>query len=172
MSLRGHHQVSGGSIQTATFLVVRIGKNICALPSKEVRGVLTKEEAGRSNSVNAVGVTYHDVGLASRLTQTIDQDNSEARTVLYSNGQTHGAVRVDEVIDMIEMNIDDCRPLPPQFHGEERSWITGTTVFRNQVVLLLSPEWVLGELGEAASVRSGEGGQLPIEHRAVPGVAC
>jgi chemotaxis signal transduction protein len=77
--------------------------------------------------------------------------------VLYSNGQTHGAVRVEEVIGMIEVERADCRPLPSQFQHEERTWISGTTIYRDQLVLILSPEWILGELGEV--VASGAGSQ-------------
>jgi hypothetical protein len=42
----------------------------------------------------------------------------------------------------------ECRPLPSHFQQEERTWISGTTIYRDQLVLILSPEWVLGELGE------------------------
>jgi chemotaxis signal transduction protein len=70
------------------------------------------------------------------------------RVVLYSNNQTNGAVRVEEVIGMIEVERAECRPLPSHFQQEERTWISGTTIYRDQLVLILSPEWVLGELGE------------------------
>jgi chemotaxis signal transduction protein len=52
------------------------------------------------------------------------------------------------VIGMIEVERAECRPLPSHFQQEERTWISGTTIYRDQLVLILSPEWVLGELGE------------------------
>ena len=172
MSLRGHHKAAGASVQMTTLLVVRIGHNLYALPSKEVRGVLTKEEVGNSKVVNALGLTYRDMDLASRLSQTVDQQNSEGRTVLYSNGQTHGAIRVDEVVDMIDVKKDDCKSLPPQFQGDERAWIAGTTIFRNQLALILNPEWVLGEIGEIDSVSSADAGHRQTAYSEVPGAAC
>jgi chemotaxis signal transduction protein len=151
MSLRGHHKVTTGVVQTARLLVVRFGKQWCAVPSQGVRGVLTPEEAGKTGRVTFVGVTYEDVDLAGRLGTSLDVSNSDMRVVLYSNGQTHGAVRVEEVIGMIEVERAECRPLPSHFQREERTWISGTTIYRDQLVLILSPEWVLGELGEVVT---------------------
>jgi chemotaxis signal transduction protein len=148
MSLRGHHKVTTAVVQTARLLVVRFGKQWCAMPSQGVRGVLTPQEANRSGRVTSVGVTYEDVDLAARLGTAFDTTNADMRVVLYSNGQTHGAVRVEEVIGMIEVERAECRPLPSHFQQEERTWISGTTIYRDQLVLILSPEWVLGELGE------------------------
>ena len=148
MSLRGHHKVTTAVVQTASLLVVRFGKLWCAVPSQGVRGVLTQQEAAGGGHVTFVGVTYHDVDLAGRLGTVLDLSNPDVRVVLYSNGQTHGAVRVEEVIGMIEVERAECRPLPSHFQQEERTWISGTTIYRDQLVLILSPEWVLGELGE------------------------
>jgi hypothetical protein len=148
MSLRGHHKATTVVVQTASLLVVRFGRLWCAVPSQGVRGVLTQQEAGRGAQVTFVGVTYQDVDLAGRLGTTLDLSDPDVRLVLYSNGQTHGAVRVEEVIGMIEVERTDCKPLPSHFRQEERSWISGTTSYRDQLVLILSPEWVLGELGE------------------------
>lgn len=151
MSLRGHHKVTTAVVQTARLLVVRYGKLWCAVPSQGVRGVLTPQEAGSAGRVTFVGMTYDDMDLAGRLGTALDASNPDMRVVLYSNGQTHGAVRVEEVIGMIEVERAECRPLPSHFQQEERSWISGTTVYREQLVLILSPEWILGELGEVVS---------------------
>lgn len=142
-------------VQTASLLVVRFGKLWCAVPSQGVRGVLTQQEAAGGGHVTFVGVTYHDVDLAGRLGTVLDLSNPDVRVVLYSNGQTHGAVRVEEVIGMIEVERAECRPLPSHFQQEERTWISGTTIYRDQLVLILSPEWVLGELGEIVTIGVG-----------------
>ncbi len=155
MSLRGHHSVTTGAVQTARLLVVRFDRVLCALPSQGVRGVLTPAEAGRGGQVTSVGVTYQDVDLASRLGVTLNLDNPDMRVVLYSNGQTNGAVRVEAVIGMIEVERTECRPLPSHFQHEERAWISGTTLCKDQLVLILTPEWVLGELGEVVTAGGG-----------------
>ncbi len=151
MSLRGHHRTTIAAVQAASFLVVRFSKNVYALPSQGVRGVLTHEEAGRERTVTAVGVNYRDVELAGRLSTTLDLSHPDMRTVLYSNGQSNGAIRVEEVIGMIEVEREQCMPLPPHFQREERAWISGMLFFREQLALILNPEWVLGELGETVS---------------------
>jgi chemotaxis protein histidine kinase CheA len=148
MSLRGHYKVTTAVVQTARLLVIRFGKVWCAVPSQGIRGVLTQQEAGRGALITFLGVTYQDVDLARRLQTALELSNPEVRVVLYSNGQTHGAIRVEEVIGMIEAERAECRPLPSHFQQEERTWISGTTIYRDQLVLILSPEWVLGELGE------------------------
>ncbi len=91
------------------------------------------------------------------------------RVVLYSNGQTNGAVRVEEVIGMIEVERDQCRPLPPHFQREERTWISGTTFFQEHLALILNPEWVLGELGEEVSPAAGGARQTALSTSAVGG---
>lgn len=158
MSLRGHYRTTTVTVQTASFLVVRFGRNICALPSQGVRGVLTCEEAGTGQTVTAVGVTYHDVDLAGRFSTAVDLTHPDARTVLYSNGQSHGAIRAEEVLDMVDVERDQCLPLPPHFRQEERTWISGMLFFREQLALILNPEWVLGELGELVAASEGTKG--------------
>ena len=148
MSLRGHHKVTTVLVQTASLLVVRFGNQWFALPSQGVRGVLTPQEAGRDGRVTFLGVTYEDLDLAGRVGAAFDLSNQEMRIVLYSNGQTNGAVRVEEVIGMIEVERAECRPLPSHFQKEERTWISGTTIYRDHLALILSADWVLGELGE------------------------
>jgi chemotaxis signal transduction protein len=155
MSLRGHHIGTTAAVQTARLLVVRFDKILCALPSQGVRGVLTPAEAGVGGQVTFVGIVYQDIDLASRLGVTLDPANPDMRVVLYSNGQTNGAVRVEAVIGMIEVERSECRPLPSHFQHEERTWISGTTTCKEQLVLILTPEWVLGELGEVVSAGTG-----------------
>lgn len=152
MSLRGHHKATTGTVQTASFLVVRFGRNICALPAQCVRGVLTCEEVGAGRSVTAVGVTYQALDVAGRFSASVDLTHPNARTVLYSNGQSHGAIRAEEVIGMVDAEREQCLPLPPHFREAERTWISGMLFFRDQLVLILNPEWVLGEIGEVAMV--------------------
>ncbi len=148
MSLRGHHRSAVAEVETVSLLVIRLGKHFYALPSQGVRGVLTPEEAGSAKTVVAVGETYHDVRLVERLALTRDSVHPDMRTVLYSNGEFHGAIQVDAVIGMLDIERKLCRPLPPQFQELERNWISGTTLFRGQIILILNGDWVLKELDE------------------------
>jgi chemotaxis signal transduction protein len=152
MSLRGHYKTTTASVQVASFLVVRIGPAYFALPSEGVRGVLTSDESSIAQTVLWVGVTYHEISLAGLLGRRLDRSNPDMRTVLYSSRHSHGAIRVDEVIGLIDVERSLCRTLPPQFRGEERSWIVGTLLHQDHVVLILNPEWVLGELGEVVAI--------------------
>lgn len=172
MSLRGHHRATTATVQTASFLVVLFGKNYCALPSQGVRGVLTMEEAGRAQTVTAVGVIYQDVDLAGRFSTVVDLTRPDTRTILYSNGQSHGAIRVEEVIGMIDVERHQCKPLPPHFQQDERTWISGTIFFREQLALILNPEWVLGELGEEVAVGGDREKSKAISHATGIGGQC
>ncbi|MDE3218487.1 MAG: hypothetical protein KGO23_03825, partial [Nitrospirota bacterium] len=97
MSLRGHHNSSNMLVETAGFLVVRLGASYLALPANGVRGVLTQEEAGDEQAVTASGTIYQLVDLAQRLALVADLSGIEMRTVLYSTGHSHGAIRVEQV---------------------------------------------------------------------------
>ncbi len=155
MSLRGHHTIVAVDTSSASFLVVRYGATFCALPSEGVRGVLTMDEAGQGRSVEWVGMTYHEANLAGLLGKRLDMGSQDIRTVLYSSSHSHGAIRVDEVIGLVDVGREQCGPLPPQFRREERAWVVGMFVYQDHVTLILNPEWVLGELGEVVSSATG-----------------
>jgi len=147
MGLRGHFKAVATNVQAVSLLVVRYGTRYCALPSDEVRGVLTKEQAGQGETVNWVGITYQHVDLAAQLSAILDVASPALRVVLFSNGRSHGAIYVDEVVGLIDVDRQECTPLPPHFRCEERSWIKGMIAYRNDLAIVLNPEWVLGELG-------------------------
>lgn len=156
MSLRGQYKVATLDQPSASFVVVRYGATYCALPSEGVRGVLTTEEAGNGQTVLWVGATYHDINLAGLMGKRLDRTGQDVRTVLYASSHSRGAIRVDEVIGLVDVVREQCRPLPPHFRREERTWVLGTFPFQDHVALILNPEWVLGELGEVVSIGSGE----------------
>ena len=172
MSLRGHHRATTATVRSASFLVVRFGTNFCALPSQGVRGVLTMLEAGHGQTVTAVGVIYQDVDLAGRFSTALDLTHPDTRTVLYSNGQSHGAIRVEEVIGMIDVEQHQCKPLPPHFQQDERTWISGTIFLREHLALILNPEWVLGELGDEVAVGGNREQSKAISHATGIGGQC
>jgi hypothetical protein len=171
MSLRGHYRAAA-NVQSASFLIVRYGSTYCALPSEGVRGVLTHEEAGSGQRVTWVGVTYHDVNLAGLMGTDLDAASPDLRTVLYSGSHSHGAIRVDEVVGLVDVERDQCRPLPPHFRREERTWIAGMLLYQDRVALILNPEWVLGELGEVVSMGVGAAAEKAVTASGGDGSAC
>jgi len=156
MTLRGHHNSTNTLVETASFLVVRLGASYLALPAAGVRGVLT--EARHTQAVTALGDIYHPVDLAQRLSVIADLSGLEMRTVLYSNDHAQGAIRVEQVVGLTDVERKDCFPLPAQFQGDEQHWFMGMMLYQDQLVLILNPAWLLGELcvGVAASVRRTE----------------
>ncbi len=151
MGLRGHHRAATTAVDETTLLVVRYGEQWLALPSDGVRGVLTKEEAGSGQTVNWVGVTYNEADLAGLMDNLLDPSSPELRTVLYATKHAHAAIRVDEVVGLIDVERSQCHPLPAHFRSDERGWVMGYVSFQDRVVLMLNPEWVVGELGEVVS---------------------
>ena len=148
MSLRGHHNSTNMLVETASFLVVRLGISYVALPANGVRGVLTQEEAGHEQVVTAAETIYQLVDLAQRLSVVADLSGLEVRTVLYSNGHSQGAIRVEQVVGLTDVERKDCFPLPRQFQCDERNWFGGMMLYQNQLVLIVNPAWALGELAE------------------------
>ena len=160
MSLRGHHKSTKEFIETASFLVVRLGASYLALPADGVRGVLTPEEAGHEQAVTATGTLYQPIALAHLLSVVADLSGLEVRTVLYSNGHSHGAIRVEQVVGLTDVERKNCLPLPPQFQCDERRWFEGMLLYEDLLVLIVNPAWVLGELAEVVSVAGRETSQL------------
>jgi chemotaxis signal transduction protein len=143
------------AVETASFLVVRLGLSYLALPAIGIRGVLTQAEAGHEGTVTAAGSVYRPVDLAQQLSIVANLSGPEMRTVLYSTGRSQGAMCVDQVVGLIDVEPNECLPLPAQFRGDERNWFGGMLLHQDQLVLILNPLWVLGELASAESVPRG-----------------
>ena len=155
MTLRGRHNSTNTLVETASFLVVRLGASYLALPAAGVRGVLTNEEAGHTQAVTALGDTYHPIDLAQRLSVIADLSSLEMRMVLYASDNSQGAIRVEQVVGLTDVERKDCFPLPAQFQGDEQRWFMGMMLYQDQLVLILNPVWLLGELGVGVPASTG-----------------
>ena len=172
MSLRGHHHSTNVLVETASFLVARLGVSYVALPADGVRGVLTREEAGDEQAVTAAGTVYQPVALAQRLSVLADLSGLEMRTVLYSNGRSHGAIRVEQVVRLTDVERKDCLPLPPQFQRDERNWFGGMMLYQDQLVLIVNPSWALGELADVVPASVGQAELMIAATPAAVGGSC
>jgi chemotaxis protein histidine kinase CheA len=159
-------------METAGFLVVRLGGSYLALPADGVRGVLTQEEAGKEQAVTMAGTIYQPMELAQRLSVVADLSGLEMRTVLYSNGRSQGAIRVEQVVGLTDVERKDCFPLPPQFQCDERNWFAGMMLYQDQLVLILNPSWVLGELAGVVPASVGLAEQMIAATPAAIGGSC
>jgi len=155
MSLRGHHRTESTHEQRISFLVVRLGETRLALPADGVRGVLTPAEAGVGDSVKAVGISYRYLDLAGLLMISADFDTADTRVVLYSNGRSHAAVRVEQLFGLTEVEPVQCIPLPAHFRADERTWFSGMILHGEGLALIVNPTWLLGEVAEVVSMTSG-----------------
>jgi chemotaxis protein histidine kinase CheA len=159
-------------VETASFLVVRLGLSYLALPATSVRGILTQEETGHEEAVTAAGTVYQPVNLAQRLFLVANLSGLERRTVLYSSGHSHGAICVEQVMGLTDVERKDCLPLPPQFRCDERNWFGGMLLYQDQLVLILNPSWVLGESLGVVPVSVGQAEQLVEAIPAEVGRSC
>jgi hypothetical protein len=159
-------------VEVASFLVIRLGVNYFALPAAGVRGVLTQEEVGHEERVTAAGIVYQSVDFAQRLSVIANLSGLERRTVLYSTGHSHGAIAVEQVVGLMEIERKDCLPLPSQFQSDERDWFRGMLIYQDQLVLILNLAWVLGEPSGIVSVPVGQVEQLVKTTPAMVGGVC
>jgi chemotaxis signal transduction protein len=172
MSLRNRHNSANMLVEVASFLVVRLGGSYFALPADGVRGVLTQDEADHEQAVTAAGTIYQPVDLAQRLSVGADLSGLEIRTVLYSTGRSYGAIRVEQVVGLADVERKDCLPLPPQFQRDERNWFGGMMLYQDQLVLILNPSWALGELADVVPVSVGQAEQTVAVTPAAVGESC
>ena len=157
---------------TASFLVVRLGLSYLALPATGVRGILTQEAIDHEQAVTEAGIVYQPVDLAERLSVSADLSGTDRKTVLYSNGRSHGAIRVEQVVGLTDVERKDCFPLPLQFQRDERCWFGGMMFYQDQLTLILNPSWALGELADAATVLIGKAKQTVEATPAAIGGSC
>ena len=172
MSLRAGHNSDHTRVEVASFLVIRLGANFFALPAAGVRGVLTQEEVGHEERMTAAGIVYQSVDFAKRLSVIANLSGLERRTVLYSTGHSHGAIAVEQVVGLMEIERKDCLPLPPQFQSDERDWFRGMLLYQDQLVLILNLAWVMGEPSGMVSVPVGQVEQLGKVAPAMVGGTC
>ena len=172
MSLRGQHISTTILVETASFLIVRLGGSYLALPAAGVRGVLTNEEAGHEQAVTSMGTIYQPIDLAQRLSVVADLSGLDMRMVLYSNGRCQGAIRVEQVVGLTDVERKDCFPLPLQFQCDERIWFAGIMLYQDHLVLVLNPSWALGELADVPLPSIGNMEQMLAATSAAVGEPC
>jgi hypothetical protein len=172
MSLRGCHSATNTLMETTSFLVVRLGGSYLGLPAVGVHGMLTQEETSHEQAVTVGEIIYQPVELAQRLSITADLSGHETRTVLYSIGRSRGAICVEHVVGLMDVERKDCLPLPPQFQCDERNWFGGMMLYQDQLVLILNPSWMLEELSGLVSVPVEQAEQLVEITSAAVGGSC
>ena len=172
MSLRGQYISTTILVETASFLIVRLGGSYLALPAAGVRGVLTNEEAGHEQAVTSMGTIYQAIDLAQRLSVVADLSGLDMRMVLYSNGRCQGAIRVEQVVGLTDVERKDCFPLPLQFQCDERIWFAGIMLYQDHLVLVLNPSWALGESADVAPASVGQAEQMIAATPAAVGGTC
>jgi chemotaxis signal transduction protein len=172
MSLRSHHNATNLPVETASFLIIRLGDSYMALPAEGVRGVLTQEEAGKQQAVTSTGTIYQPVDLAQRLSVVAHLSGLEFRTVLYSTGRSHSAIGVEQVVGLTDVERKNCLPLPAQFQRDERNWFQGMMLYQDHLVLILNPLWVLGESADHASMFVGQAEQMVVATPGAIGGSC
>lgn len=159
-------------MEVASFLVIRLGVNYFALSAAGVRGVLTQEEVSHDEAVTVSGTSYQLVDLSQRLSVVANLSGPERRTVLYSTGRSHGAIGVEQVVGLMEIERKDCVPLPPQFQSDERDWFRGMLLYQDQLVLILNLAWVMGEPSGIVSTPIRQAEQLVKTTSAMMGGVC
>jgi chemotaxis signal transduction protein len=82
------------------------------------------------------------------------------RTVLYSNDHSQCAIRVEQVVGLADVERKDCFPLPAQFQCDEQHWFMGMMLYQDQLVLILNPAWVLGDVSVVVPPSVGQTNQI------------
>ena len=172
MSLRGGHNSENTRMEVASFLVIRLGVNYFALSAAGVRGALTQEEVGHEEAVTVSGISYQLVDLSQRLSVVANLSGPERRTVLYSTGRSQGAIGVEQVVGLMDIERKACLPLPSLFQRDERDWFGGMLLYRDQLVLILNLAWVMGEPPGIVSIPIGQAEQLVKTTPAMVGGVC
>jgi hypothetical protein len=154
MAVRGHNIATAPIEPTVRFLIAMCGPCMLAFPSDWIRGILTREEAGSAQVVTSAGTTYPLTSLTDRLRLSLRADSSDTRLILYGNGTYARAFTVDEVIELVDVERRDLRPLPAHFKGAERTQLSGFLFYGSTVALIVNPLWLLETNGRMDIFRS------------------
>ncbi|MGQ0812657.1 MAG: chemotaxis protein CheW [Nitrospiraceae bacterium] len=170
MSLRGHNPKTRRTVAfTTSFLVVSAGRVSLALPADWIRGILTPDEMGAHERVEALGVIYASTDLVGRLGLQSTDSTADSRTILCSNGHQHRAFAVEQVFGLRDVDSQHLLPLPPHFSGGEREWFQGVFLFRETAALVVNPHWLLSDDRSIATIeRISERRQQPAAIEATP----
>jgi len=143
MALRGYKPAATVIESAVRFLIAGCGPYVLAFPAGWVRGILTPEEAGSGQAIWSAGSNYPLTDLAQRLFVSPKKESMDRRVILYGNGTCFRAFAVDEVVELIDTNRTDLRPLPVQFRSAERTRLSGYLLYKHTIALLVNPLWLL-----------------------------
>ena len=120
MALRGYKAAATARDTQVRCLVVACGPCVLAVPADWVRSILTQGEVGYGETVSSGGVTYAVTDLTAHLRLPSLTPSTETRIILYGNEKRVCAFAVDRVLELVEPERHDLRPLPTQFRHAER----------------------------------------------------
>jgi hypothetical protein len=143
MALRGHNMTVASVEATVRYLICTCGPCLLAFPADWIRGILTEEEAGSSETVSSAGVAYAVTSLADQLQISSGARSVDARLVLCGNGTCTRAFIVDRVVELIDVDQAAFRPLPGHFRGSERAKLSGCLLYEDTMVVVVNPVWLL-----------------------------
>lgn len=149
MSVRGQTEPLGALVTTIQVLMVRCGSTYLGVPADLSQGVLEPDNLGSEGAVSALGVTYPLTDLAGRLGLSASSDSPGTRIILCARGAAQNAIRVDELLGLMDIEQRRIRSLPLHFTGPERNWFAGLFVFHDRIALLINPAWLLGDEANA-----------------------
>ena len=158
MALRRYKITSVHDEASIRLVVIGCGPCILALPSGLVRGILTRQEAGTSETISFAGGTYTATDLAARLGIPLGPDSFETRIILFGTGACRHAFTVDQVYELIEVGRRSVRPLPTHFRNQERIKLSGYLLYQDTIALLVNPSWLL----ETQSLGGGTEADRPL----------
>ncbi|MET0513955.1 MAG: chemotaxis protein CheW [Nitrospiraceae bacterium] len=156
MALRGYNAAATTRDTQVRCLVVACGPYVLAVPADWVRSILTQRETGCGETISSGGVAYPVTDLAARLRLPSLTSTAETRIILYGNEKCVCAFAVDRVLELVEPERHELRPLPTQFRNAERHRLAGFFLYRETMALVVNPRWLLevGSQPDATRVSS------------------
>ena len=143
MALRGYKAAATARDTQVRCLVVACGPCVLAVPADWVRSILTQGEVGYGETVSSGGVIYAVTDLTAHLRLPPLTPSTETRIILYGNEKRVCAFAVDRVLELVEPERHDLRPLPTQFRNAERHRLAGFFLYRETMALIVNPGWLL-----------------------------
>ena|SRR5579884_2458806 len=139
MSLRGRRQGATLEARTEEFLIVMCEATHFAIATDAVRSVVGSEDGDVDRVLAAFGITQPPSHLAEHFGLPGSYLSPDSRLLICQGEQgRHGAFRVDQVLGLRDVRVQDIQPLPAHFIGPERQWFRGVCLFDDTVAVVVN----------------------------------
>lgn len=155
--LEARQTAGGGTVNvdqpTTKLVVFRLTNVLFAFPSSSVKEILADVQVsvlpGCPSSLEGVINVRGDIESVISLRHLLDfpplDDKTRSRILLGRSKAMNSGIRVDEVMQILDVPLVDIQDAPSSLQGNLKGWVSGVLLLDEQSVMLLDMEQLLAD---------------------------